>query len=599
MFQNIGIFRKIPIRNEITRTDLSYSKNRAIISDVNVSEHYTSYKESGYNVIKIGESDKTYTGRHEYTIKYKYNIGKDPIKEADELYFNLIGTEWDTVIESVSFKITMPKQFDESRLGFSKGYKGSTDSSGILYSVDGNVISGRVTSELAEGNALTIRLTMPEGYFVNAGLPVDYTPIISIIVSVTFVGIAYLIWNKYGKDDEVIETVEFYPPKPYNSAEIGFLYKGQADKESVISLLIYLANKGYIKIQETNEKSLFKKSKGFKITKLKEYDGDNINEMKFFKGLFKANSTVDWQKYKEIRKEAKENGEKISYTQAVELATDTSEKTEVTDLDLYDSFYTTLYSIEKDLNSKENKNQIIDQSFIGKSIWCIIMVIIIFLLISIKPIIDVEEVALLPLGILFPLIGFSVATGMVIGSKQTMAKIFAIIWGAFFGGVPWVSIMLPCLFLSGIMSFIAYFIGLACIIALMIFMKNMPKRTKFGNEMLGKIGGFKRFLETAEKQKLEELVSENPEYFYDILPYTYSLGVSDKWVKQFETIAIKAPDWYDSPDGFSMGTFNNFMTRTMDYASTAMSSSPSSDSGGSSGGGSSGGGSGGGGGGSW
>lgn len=62
-------------------------------------------------------------------IKYTYNIGKDPVKNADELYFNLIGDEWDTVINNISFKITMPKSFDKSLLGFSSGQTGSTNSS--------------------------------------------------------------------------------------------------------------------------------------------------------------------------------------------------------------------------------------------------------------------------------------------------------------------------------------------------------------------------------------------------------------------------------------------------------------------------------------
>ena len=128
----------------------------------------------------------------------------------------------------------------------------------------------------------------------------------------------------------------------------------------------------------------------------------------------------------------------------------------------------------------------------------------------------------------------------------------------------------------------------------------MPKRTRFGNEMIGKLRGFKRFLETAEKPQLESLVEQNPEYFYNILPYTYALGVSDVWINQFETIALQAPNWYDSAGDFNMHTFGAFMNTTMASATVAMSSSPSSDSGGgSSGGGSPGGGSGGGGGGSW
>lgn len=137
---------------------------------------------------------------------------------------------------------------------------------------------------------------------------------------------------------------------------------------------------------------------------------------------------------------------------------------------------------------------------------------------------------------------------------------------------------------------------------MVLLFKAMPKRTKYGNEMLGKIKGFKKFLETAEKQKLEAMVMENPTYFYDILPFTYVLGVSDKWIEKFETISLQAPNWYDGYSSFNAASFGSFINSTMTSASSAMSSSPSSSSsggGGSSGGGSSGGGSGGGGGGSW
>ena len=136
----------------------------------------------------------------------------------------------------------------------------------------------------------------------------------------------------------------------------------------------------------------------------------------------------------------------------------------------------------------------------------------------------------------------------------------------------------------------------------------MPARTKYGTEVLGKIKGFKNFLVNAKKDELEQLVLQHPTYFYDILPYTYVLGISDKWIKKFEEINISSPEWYSSQDNFNVANFGNVMSRTLASTSNAMSSSPSESSGGSSGsssggsssgGGSSGGGSGGGGGGSW
>ena len=70
-------------------------------------------------------------------------------------------------------------------------------------------------------------------------------------------------------------------------------------------------------------------------------------------------------------------------------------------------------------------------------------------------------------------------------------------------------------------------------------LKKLSKRTKYGLEILGKIKGFKKFLETAEKGKLESLVSQNPSYFYDILPFMYVLGISNKWIEQIENITLK------------------------------------------------------------
>lgn len=365
--QKHGIYRKIPLKNSITRTDGTKSSNRAKITDISVNENYTTYNENGDKVIQIGDENKVFTGLKSYTIKYKYDIGKDPLKDADELYFNLIGSQWDTSISNVSFTITMPKSFDQSLLGFSSGGVGSTDSSNVIYSVNGNTIEGNTINTLNAGQALTVRLTLPEGYFVGASSNIDIFSIIVIVLCVVCVLIVYMLWLKYGKDDPVVETVEFYPPEGYNSAEVGFLYNGSADTEGVISLLIYLANKGYLEIEETEEKMLFTKSKGFKITKLKEYDGNNESEKMFLEGLFKNTSTNS-----------------------------------VTSLDLYNNFYITLNMIKSKLNSKENKNKIFTKASRGKVKYIILMAIAIFILITVKPIMEYSGIGELIVAILFP-----------------------------------------------------------------------------------------------------------------------------------------------------------------------------------------------------
>ena len=547
-----GIFRKIPTRNTVTRLDGTKSNNRAKISNISVSDTYTTSTEGGYKVLKIGDKNRTVSGRKTYTIKYNYNIGKDPLKDADELYFNLIGDEWDTSIGKVTFTITMPKSFDKSKLGFSSGSRYSTNSSNVNYTVIGNTIRGSLETGLSYGQALTVRLTLPEGYFVGASSNFDFLMLLEIGVSIVFVIIAFGLWNKYGKDEVAVETVEFYPPNGMNSAELGFIYKGHSEQKDIISLLIYLANKGYLRIEEFEETTLkVIKSKNFKIIKVKDYDGDNEDERTFFNDLF-------------------------------------SLKDEVTRSDLYDKFYLTLKRISRNINRKENQEKIFEKASLGKRMFLIVMIIVVFLFmggLSIIKIGDVEAIAM---------VVFMLAAPLVLLYKKPNK------WTIVLGSLAFIVVTFFCMaqdIISDGAYLVKFIIESICLVFLIIFLGIMKKRTEYGTEMLGKIQGFKYFLETAEKPQLEELVMREPEYFYNILPYTYVLGVSSKWMKKFEDIALEAPRWYYGYAAFDNHSFNRFMNSTYSSISTAMSSSPSDSSG--SGGGFSGGGSGGGGGGSW
>ena len=168
-----GIFRKIPLYNKITRQDGTKTNNRAKISNVKVSAPFSTEHEDGYLKLKIGDADKTLTGEQSYTISYNYNIGKDRAEGKDELYFDLIGSEWDTTISGVSYTITMPKEFDKDKLGFSTGTTGSMGSDMLSYYVSGNKITGKMYGTLKSGEGLNVRLELPEGYFVGAGIEIN------------------------------------------------------------------------------------------------------------------------------------------------------------------------------------------------------------------------------------------------------------------------------------------------------------------------------------------------------------------------------------------------------------------------------------------
>jgi uncharacterized membrane protein len=129
----------------------------------------------------------------------------------------------------------------------------------------------------------------------------------------------------------------------------------------------------------------------------------------------------------------------------------------------------------------------------------------------------------------------------------------------------------------------------------------MNRRTLEGEQLFARLMGFRNFMIRAEKDRIEKLVMDNPSYFYDVLPYAYVLGVSDKWARNFEGLDIQPPSWYytDTMTAFTAIHFANQMDRTASSMNSVMVSQPASSGGGGGGGGFSGGGFGGGGGGSW
>ena len=134
----------------------------------------------------------------------------------------------------------------------------------------------------------------------------------------------------------------------------------------------------------------------------------------------------------------------------------------------------------------------------------------------------------------------------------------------------------------------------------------MPAKTRAGASVYMDILGFQEFMHRAEKDKLERIGDKD--LFSKFLPYAIALDVVDSWAKAFEGIYQEPPEWYVSHGEFrtfSPYSFSRSLNSATSSLSSAMFSSPRGSGvsvgggGGFGGGGSSGGGFGGGGGGSW
>ncbi len=553
-----GIYRDIPVSYTVSREDGSSNRVRARVRNVTCSDPCKTRRSGGNVRLQIGSENATHIGDKKYSISYDLSVGKDPLKNVDEFYYNLIGTGWDTTISNVSFSVVMPTTIDQEKLGMSYGSQGATLYDGLQYQVDDNTLAGRLDPSivLQPGQGLTVRMELPDGYFTyHPEFPLG--ALTSIVMVTLAMVLAIVLWHYYGKDDPVVETIEFHPPAALNSLETALAYKGEVDGEDVVSLIVYLAGKGYLRIEET--------SKGdFILRKMKEYDGNNKVERIFFNSLFAARDFV-------------------------------------TKSDLKNKFYKTINIITKTMNSKRNSNVLFYENSTNKDTLLVLMAIGSVMLSLYQPVLEAAgsvSSGLLTSGILGAILVLLMRVLMKPGKLIT--KVYMVIWSMVFLGVSGSIIILQGLIYADPVYRFSSIYGLIGCIVIMFFQHYMPKRTEYGNRILGYLQGFREFLQTAEKERLEALVEEDPQYFYSILPYTYVLGVSDKWMKKFESIAMEPPDWYYSSrhSSFHMSSFQHSMNQTMRAANSAMTSSPGG-SGGRSGGGHSGGGHGGGGGGSW
>ncbi|MBQ8886233.1 MAG: DUF2207 domain-containing protein [Candidatus Gastranaerophilales bacterium] len=552
-----GIYRKIPFKNQVVRADDTTYTSYADIDNVSVNHQYTLQNQNNYLNIKIGSPEHYVNGDVKYVIKYTYTpINDDSSNIYDEFYFNIIGIEWDTTIEKSSFYINMPYSFETNKIGLSVGSYGTVGfnkGEAEVFS-NGKTIEGNIKRPLKPYEAVTIRVELPQNYF-SVEKKTDIGPI-GIIILLTL--IVFFIWLQYGKDDQVIPVVNFYPPERKNSAEISVEYKGSACNKAIVSLIIYLASKGYIRIDDSTPHS-------YSLHKIKEYDGTNTIERGLMDALFGG--------YNYVLKEDLERS-----TTFYEDCKKLKEKLDRIKFSIF----------EKNATSWE-KITIITLCMIG------IIITLLFVLggYSFDFIERNPDIIILP----FIFLAFGSYAYSKVENANIVFRIIYVIWSTGFILSPMINAIK---ILRSPQEHLALTITcFICIIISTICLINMPKRSRGGNKCLGEILGFKKFLEVAEKNRLRKLVQENPSYCYDVLPFAYVLGISEEWIKKFEGLMLEPPSWYNGH--FSHRKFARLM------GSIEAASVPSTENGGidvsssamRGGGGFSGGGFGGGGGGAW
>lgn len=531
-----GIYRDIPYiyesQNQKTYTEIMVTE----IEQNGEQARYTKSQNDGYIRLKIGDPDKTISGKNTYTIHYTAKGILKTFDEQDELYWNVTGNKWPVPITKTTAIVALPS----NGLLKTACYEGYDGSQGQCISQVESPRSARFTNKQPLGES--------QGMTIVAGYKKGLVPVISVAQPKTMwekfiswpsqatLGFSLLfgictifyLWYKGGRDywfgDNIFagknnqghikpigghETivVEFTPPAKLRPAELGVLMDERAHTHDIVSTIVDLAGRGYLTISELKKTWLFGKTDYLLTKKQKETKELHAYEKLLLDKLFEKGSSVNT----------------------------------VTVSSLKTTFYQSLQEVKQELYKEVVRKQLFST--------------------------DPEKVRN---NYLIVAICLLIAGGVITGYSLASEIIFTADIGL---GI----------LLSGII--------------LCVMSQFMPRRTAYGRDMFRRGKGYYRFIDTSEKYRQQFFEKKN--MFNEVLPYAIIFGLTAKFAKQMDEIGIKGtqPSWYIGTHPFTTTAFASSMDDFSKSMSSAIASTPQGS--GFSSGGSSGGGFGGGGGGSW
>ncbi len=222
---------------------------------------YTSRRSGGDLVLRIGDPDRTITGSYLYTIGY--TVGRAILFHDDylQLYWNVTGNAWRVPIDRATATVVLPETVDleaVSTISYIDRYGGAARGSAATTSSTGELQFA--TGTLFPGEGMTIDVAIP-----RSQLPIDPPSfgqrVLWFVGANAYAGLPllalatmFIVWYRVGKDPRKRSIAPaFEPPRGIHPGAAGVLIDDRADLHDLSAMLIGLAVKGYLTIEEVDE----------------------------------------------------------------------------------------------------------------------------------------------------------------------------------------------------------------------------------------------------------------------------------------------------------------------------------------------------------
>ena len=519
-------------------------------------------------VIMIGDEDRTVVGMQTYVISYKFKYPDDRVQTKDLLFHTILGADLNEDIRHFDFRIEFEKPLPQMSVDSLRWYSGEYGNQNniipIEYEATTTYIAGECDS-IQPNHAITAYMDLPEGYYEDVEKVNYFWHYLWLALTVVCMLIIIYRALTIDRGRSVVKTIEFYPPEGISSAEVGVIIDNSADEGDISSLIPWFAEQGYLKIDEDQNKKI-------ELTKLKSLPKDAPKyQRKLMDLLFPSGKTTV-----SLSKLGDKSSQMSEVKSALKNVFDGDSKKKLVKLDSWVFMYFLLLLFGT-LTIATNIVHFFtfDDFIMAGLVW------------------------LLPtaLGLSLRLSG-SDSDLYSSAFKRTvyfLLKFTIMIVVALTYGEELIDYGSPMANFGIFVFFLANFLTIE-------LCGRFNLNTDYRIDMMGRLLGFKEFIETAEKDNLERLQMEDAKYFYRVLPYAMVFGLAKTWARKFKTITVEKPDWYSTAGVYSGPSFTNHLVSNVNDTVRSHISScshSSSHGGGHHGGGFSGGGGGGGGGGSW
>ena len=568
--------------------DISY-KDIDIITDIKVFDGENKEILKSELDIKPGFGEKhiqwnfprrNFSGEEKsWIVKYKVHGGISFLKNYDEIYWNAIPSDRSVPIENVKVTVNLPGG-EKFRNDLIQLYSEQVLPKNCYFKSNNTqaIFEGK---DLKSNNNFTIAVGFQKDIVSQMAywkdfLMIYYGYILSVIIFLSCVIIGFVYWYKTERSREGKRAIvpQYEPPQNLRPAMAEVIVKEKLTSKGLAATVIDLAVRGYVKIEE-EKKSALEKSFAlivilllflfFSIIFFSIVSTIGRNPMSFF-GHFILLSLFSFVIFSIISSRG------YDYKKNYKIMKTKSFKDDSGLEDYEKKYLNVLFSYKDYFSTKEIKRKPQKARGIYKETQ------------KVKNKVYEET----------ELDTKAFERGLTIEKKRNII----------FGILGFIIFILVVFFMIGESAVIGQFLFLILtviltVIALYAFIKYEARLSDQGIKLKKDWLGFKMYLETAEKYRMQNL---KPEFFEKYLPYAMIFGVEKKWAKAFEAIHMPSPSWYagsahvgagsslNSASSFSPLSFSNSFSSSFTSAFSSPGASGASGGGGGAGGGGGGGG---------